>query len=59
MMLLQAGQMGLYRKDSIWTDALPPDMVSGATMWLDPLMAVRYFRATNWTEGRPAKDSRS
>lgn len=24
MMLLQAGQMGLYRKDSIWTDELPP-----------------------------------
>ena len=35
MMLLQAGQLGLYRNDSIWTDALPPDMVAGATMWLD------------------------
>ena len=32
MMLLQAGQMGLYRKDSIWTDELPPDMVAGATL---------------------------
>ena len=35
MMLLQAGQMGLYRRDSFWTDALPPDMVAGATMWID------------------------
>lgn len=35
MMLLQAGQLGLYRKDSIWTDAIPPDMAPGVTMWLD------------------------
>lgn len=35
MMLLQAGQMGLYRKDSIWTDAIQPEMVAGCTMWLD------------------------
>lgn len=41
MMLLQAGQMGLYRKDSIWTDELPPDMMPGATMWID-------FTDTDW-----------
>lgn len=35
MMLLQAGQAGLYRKDSIWTSDIPPDMVAGATMWID------------------------
>lgn len=35
MMLLQAGQMGLYRMNSIWTSDIPPDMVSGATMWID------------------------
>lgn len=35
MMLLQAGQLGLYRRASIWTDEIPPDMVAGATMWLD------------------------
>ena len=35
MMLLQAGQLGLYRKDSFWTSEIPPEMVSGATMWLD------------------------
>lgn len=35
MMLLQAGQMGLSRRDSIWTDEIPPDMVARATMWLD------------------------
>ena len=35
MMLLQAGQLGLYRKASIWTEEIPPDMVAGATMWID------------------------
>lgn len=35
MMLLQAGQLGLYRRDSIWTGDIPPEMVAGATMWLD------------------------
>lgn len=35
MMLLQAGQLGLYRKDSIWTDEIPPEMVAGVTMWVD------------------------
>lgn len=35
MMLLQAGQIGLYRRESIITDALPPNMVSGCTLWID------------------------
>lgn len=35
MMLLQAGQLGLYRKDSIWTSEIPPDTVAGTTMWID------------------------
>ncbi|GDY37210.1 hypothetical protein [Acidovorax sp. NB1] len=35
MMLLQAGQSGLYRRDSIWTDSIPPDSVSGGTLWID------------------------
>lgn len=35
MMLLQAGQAGLYRKDSIWTDEIPPDMGVGITLWID------------------------
>lgn len=35
MMLLQAGQLGLTRMDSIWTSEIPPDMVAGATMWID------------------------
>lgn len=35
MMLMQAGQLGLYRKDSIWTEEIPPDMMAGATMWID------------------------
>ncbi len=35
MMLLQAGQLGLTRRDSIWTSDIPPEMVAGATMWLD------------------------
>ena len=35
MMLLQAGQAGLYRRNSIWTSEIPPDMVAGTTMWID------------------------
>lgn len=34
MMLMQAGQAGLYRRDSIWTDVIPPEMVAGATLWV-------------------------
>lgn len=54
MMLLQAGQMGLYRKDSIWTDALPPDMVSGATMWLDFTDSGTLFSGDNLDGGTPS-----
>lgn len=35
MMLLQGGQLGLYRRDSIWTDMLPPDMYAACTLWVD------------------------
>lgn len=35
MMILQCGQTGLYRRDSIMTDALSPDMLAGATLWVD------------------------
>ena len=35
MMLLQAGQAGLFRRESIMTDALPPDMVAGFGFWID------------------------
>lgn len=35
MMLLQAGQLGFTRMDSIWTSEIPPEMVAGATMWID------------------------
>ena len=54
MMLLQAGQLGLYRNDSIWTDALPPDMVSGATMWLDFTDGGTLFSGTDLDGGTPS-----
>lgn len=54
MMLLQAGQLGLTRKDSIWTDALPPDMVSGATMWLDFTDSGTLFSGDNLDGGTPS-----
>lgn len=44
MMLLQAGQLGLYRKDSFWTSEIPPEMVAGATMWLAEVK----FRGFTW-----------
>lgn len=55
MMLLQAGQLGLYRKDSIWTDALPPDMVSGATMWLDFTDGGTLFSGDKLDGGTPSE----
>lgn len=54
MMLLQAGQMGLYRKDSIWTDALPPDMISGTTLWLDFTDSGTLFSGGNLDGGTPS-----
>ena len=35
MMLLQAGQLGLSRRDSIWTDMIPPEMYAACTLWVD------------------------
>ena len=54
MMLLQAGQLGLYRKDSIWTDEIPPEMVSGATMWLDFTDVGTLFSGANLDGGTPS-----
>ena len=54
MMLLQAGQLGLYRKDSIWTDELPPDMVAGATMWLDFTDTETLFSGAGLDGGTPS-----
>lgn len=56
MMLLQAGQMGLYRKDSIWTDELPPDMMPGATMWLDFTDSTTLFAANGVSGGNVISD---
>ena len=54
MMLLQAGQLGLYRIDSIWTDEVPPEMVSGATMWLDFTDTETLFSGTDLDVGTPS-----
>ncbi len=56
MMLLQVGQMGLYRKDSIWTDELPPDMVAGATMWIDFTDSTTLFAANGVSGGNVTSD---
>lgn len=56
MMLLQAGQMGLYRKDSIWTDAIQPEMVAGCTMWLDGTDASTLWSAVNAAGTHPSAD---
>lgn len=54
MMLLQAGQLGLYRKDSFWTDEIPPDMVAGATMWLDFTDTETLFSGADLGGGTPS-----
>lgn len=54
MMLLQAGQIGLYRKESIWTDEIPPEMVAGATMWLDFTDVGTLFSGTDLDGGTPS-----
>ena len=54
MMLLQTGQMGLTRRDSIWTDEIPPEMVSGATMWLDFTDGGTLFSGTDLDGGTPS-----
>lgn len=56
MMLLQVGQMGLYRKDSIWTDAIPPDMVTGATLWIDFTDSTTLFAANDVSGGNVTSD---
>ena len=54
MMLLQAGQLGLYRKDSFWTDEIPPGMISGATMWLDFTDTETLFSGADLGGGTPS-----
>lgn len=54
MMLMQAGQLGLYRKDSIWTEEIPPDMMAGATMWLDFTDPATVFSNDDLTGTTPA-----
>lgn len=56
MMLLQAGQMGLYRKDSIWTDEIPPEMVAGATLWIDFTDSTTLFAANDVSGGNVTSD---
>ena len=56
MMLLQAGQMGLSRRASIWTDEIPPDMVSGATMWIDFTDSTTLFAANDVSGGNVTSD---
>lgn len=56
MMLLQAGQAGLYRKGSIWTDELPPDMMPGATMWIDFTDSTTLFAANGVSGGNVTSD---
>ena len=51
MMLLQAGQMGLYRKDSIWTSDIPTEMVAGCTMWLDFTDTLTLYAGTHLDGG--------
>lgn len=54
MMLLQAGQAGLYRKDSIWTEEIPPDMMAGVTMWLDFTDPATVFPNDDFTGTSPS-----
>lgn len=59
MMLLQAGQMGLYRKDSIWTSDIPPDMVAGATLWIDFTDTTTLWSNTDFTGTNVTTDGAS
>ena len=56
MMLLQAGQLGLSRRDSIWTDEIPPDMMPGATMWIDFTDSTTLFAANDVSGGNVTSD---
>lgn len=59
MMLLQAGQLGLYRKDSIWTSEIPPDMVAGTTMWIDFTDTTTLWSNTDFTGTNVTTDGAS
>lgn len=59
MMLLQAGQAGLYRRDSIWTDELPPDMMPGATLWIDGSSTSWMYVGNALTPPHPELDGES
>lgn len=59
MMLLQAGQLGLTRMNSIWTDVLPPDMVAGATMWIDFTDTTTLWSNTDFTGTNVTTDGAS
>lgn len=54
MMLLQAGQAGLYRRNSIMTDVLPPDMISGTKLWLDFTDVGALFSGADLDGGTPS-----
>lgn len=56
MMLLQAGQLGLSRRASIWTDEIPPDMVPGATMWIDFTDSTTLFAENGVSGGNVTSD---
>ena len=56
MMLLQAGQLGLSRRASIWTDEIPPDMVPGATLWIDFTDSTTLFAANGVSGGNVTSD---
>lgn len=53
MMLLQAGQAGLYRRDSIWTEEIPPEMVAGCTLWVDATDKPTLFKGVAFNLGNP------
>ena len=59
MMLLQAGQIGLTRMGSIWTSEIPPDMVAGATMWIDFTDTTTLWSNTDFTGTNVTTDGAS
>lgn len=56
MMILQAGQTGLYRRDSIWTDSIPPDMVAGIVFWVDGTDTATLWSNTDFTGSNVSTD---
>lgn len=59
MMLLQAGQLGLTRRDSIWTGDIPPEMIPGATMWIDGTDSATLWSGDNFTGTNVSTDAAS